>query len=968
MKKMRFLSWLKEKSDQESRSMIVAELVEKYLSKPPSLKQIKSDVAKGENQSRGFQLIEKTSHLRRGVHLYCILDIDEAIGLLSTPKEQKVLGELKRDLAAAYLNYTDKPVERIHKVLTNFAIFLKIDVKELSDRKKAKELYHTIYLSLCLSHHGLHNISFWEKKVASWFGVDTEQIKRSVLALMKQIEEKIMTLDVSEKIEQHTVTTKSTTVDAVQLASTSLLKENETGVEMRAETELATYTLNNDKALVRDELNPTFVEQRALMEKQRAIQNYFDKQYLALFTHAASTPDERLKSLCMRSSELHSSISELLRVRGNEEALKAQQAQIQALLNAFNANDSYIYGRKYFSDLKKTHAQAFKLLIELSPEKPRTALLATIDAQSHNSRTANFLYVASGLFSPLISASRLLLPKGAQDFLTKMTPTTLDAQAKKQTQDLALTVLANLAAQLKIIETEKHEKENALSQGNTELNQLIASESSENLAELAAANRISQSYEELAAKLRERSELHLDLKEEAQSLLQQRYLNIMQGSADEKANINNLVGAMGLIVKDLNARLLLENQREALLEKIDPLEELMDVFNHHSTNKLIGPVANEPLKQLLKELEIIDKEIDTLSSHLGCDNKRQKELFKVMSADDLRELIAINTVAEGVDKLLMSVVTQIPPVNTSLVADKTAAEYFIERYRSLVNHDTDEEEQRLNHLDENLTDVDESIKTLVAARTEYDALALKAQEVRDILDALKLNKVNPLLVNLIKERSIVLDNQALSARRKLNSLAQVLALGKEPVKQALLQESIPGLLKILEINKAAKACIEEYKLLKDKVSLLNQMNQGARVLDSYVYENYTWWIRLTDFLAQFFAIFKTKASELIDEAKALKGQLLISKVQCEQEIRSHIAIIDKDSSVGSDLLADLPDQHNYEEEVAGLEAFNPEETKTLLSKVSMFKPKSPSNELSVPALEEELDQQLFLGTHLPGHC
>lgn len=199
-KKMRFIHWQKENAVQETPSMFTAELVEKYLSKT-SIKQIQSDVEGVQNPSRAYQLIKKTANLRRGALLYCILDIDEAIDLLSTAKERKILGDLKRDLVASYVNYQDKPAERINNVLTNFAAFLQINVKDLSNRKKAKELYYTIYFSFCSAHQELSNIPFWAVSLASWWEINTQEIKQSVLVLMKQIEEKIMTLDVSEKLE-----------------------------------------------------------------------------------------------------------------------------------------------------------------------------------------------------------------------------------------------------------------------------------------------------------------------------------------------------------------------------------------------------------------------------------------------------------------------------------------------------------------------------------------------------------------------------------------------------------------------------------------------------------------------------------------------------------------------------------------------------------------------------------------------
>ncbi len=979
-KSMRFIRWQKEKASQEREFMATAELVEKYLSMV-SFSQIKPDVEDTQVQSASYQLIQKAHRPGRAVLLYCTLDIEEAIDLLSRPREQKILVALKNDLAAMYESYRDRPAERIKALLENFSSFLQIKTTDFSNKKKAKELYYTIYLSLCITNHGLNNLPPGSGFLAAWYKVNIEQIHGSVLALMKQIEEKIMTFDSSEKHEKDPTTLdhRPTVVDATPLASTllggeiaSVVKENivSSPVVIRPEQDVVSHRAPL-VTKVSAQSEPALVEQMAMPVSQRAIQNYIDKRYLALFLNGTSTP-EQLKAIIAVSGEIKSGIEQVLAARAQEQMILTQKTKIEGLLEAFNRNDRFIYGRQYFSDLKAAHQDVFKMLIDLSAGTQRTALLATIDAQKQNTRSANVLYYTSTALSPLIALSRAFLPEKTQEYLASWTPQTLqtfDAQAKNLTKDLAKSVLLDLQKQLSQVRAEKQQRQDALTLGDASLDKLIAEESSESLLELATANAVAQTSDELVASLVVNTGPLVHVKAEIQDVIQQRYVNLMQGSTDEKGKIDTLIGTMRVIVKDLNALMELKVKREGLLVKAGSLERLMDFFNKQTSNKLIGPVANESLRQIRKELEELSREMSVVASRLSLDNESLKELLMQLSIEDLRELISANTVAEEIDNLLLSIVTSLPAVGALLPGEKTVPDYLIERYRSLVNHDAHEEEQRLDNLLQSLDEVDQKIELLIAARAEYDVIALKAQQVRDVFNALELNKANPLLINLVKERTLFLDGHLALAQRKMNSLAQILAVGKEPLKQLFLQEKPSVLLKVLEMNKEAKECIAQYKLLKDKIVILNQVNQGTRVLDTYASEHYTWWVRLTDFLAQFFSIFKTNASKMIDQAKELKGQLITCRVQCEQEILSHIAVIKHDSDIGNDLLADLPEHHDYEpvSEPDEVEALDTDKTTGLLSQVSIFKPKAKN--VVLEKAEEQLDsRELYDSSLVQSHC
>ena len=769
---------------------------------------------------------------------------------------------------------------------------------------------------------------------------------------MKQIEEKIMMLNVSEQPKQEIETKPATTVTVTQLASTPLVNEREK------------MPLDPDLTPARPkEVTIVLVEQAPLTLTQRALQNYFDKHYSELFLNDIS-PQERLKSLTDFSKEIKSSIDKVIAVRGKEKQLKVQHAQISRLLEVFETNDSYKYKRQYFYQLTAEHSAAFKLLLDLSSSEEKNALNAIIDAQKANSRNSTILYGASVLFSPVIVMSRLILSQKNQDYWASLAPVTLDAQAKALIKEVAKSVLTNLNSELVKVGAERNEKENAASLDDLQFKQLIKAEASESLLMLAQANTVTQSYEELASALTIRDEPFVSVKAEIQNELQQSYVAQLQGAVDEKVKIDTLVATMRSKVKELEALLVLKSKKEGVLLQINPLESLMNVFNQHSTNRLIGPVANEPLLKLQSKLDELDREINIVAQRLSSNHVQQRDLYTLISINELKELITTNSVAKEFDRLLLSIVTEAPGFSEPLSSEKTAIDYFIERYRAVVTHDSEDEERRLANLGARLTQVESLLGSLLSARNEHDSLALKVAQVRDMHQVLSSHNANPLLLNLVVERLHTLDEQFTAARRKRDSVINQLALGNEDLKQHLIQENSAELLKILEVNKAAKECIEQYKLLKDKINLLSQINLGARVLDSYVYEHTTWWVKLTDFLAKFFSIFKTDASKMIDQAKELKTELIKSKAQCEQEIDAHIYVIKEDSAVGNDLLADLPDQHHYESIKTDLDDLNVDKTMSLLSRVSLFKPKSKPVEMKPDNLtSDELYDSSFSQVH-----
>lgn len=151
-KSVRFKSLQKEKalSVSESANISTAELIGFYLSQVAFL-QIKTDIKGAHNTSMSYQQVQKKPNFNKALLLYAVLDIEEGIDLLSKPNEKQALKELNDDLMALYLNFYNKPIQRINNLLVNFAKFLAIMNKDVSNKRKVKELYYTSYFILCFA-------------------------------------------------------------------------------------------------------------------------------------------------------------------------------------------------------------------------------------------------------------------------------------------------------------------------------------------------------------------------------------------------------------------------------------------------------------------------------------------------------------------------------------------------------------------------------------------------------------------------------------------------------------------------------------------------------------------------------------------------------------------------------------------------------------------------------------------------
>lgn len=911
-------------TQQQHPPMSTIELVKQY-HKEADFSQIKSDFLELKSPSTAAQKIQERFNWKVDLLQYAILDIQDALQILSLDREKEVLDKLKKVFELIYENYTTEPNERVRSAFAHLNDFLEIEIKDLSNLKRAKELYAMFYLSLCAIRASSIDLPLWLKYFLGFWKIDIENIKATTDALLIKIENKIGAFDVTPQAEPNIE------VSPIPVELESPPSSNNQESEILIQPELV--ELPSDLEVVEEETSQ-FIEQKVLTSSQRLLQNYFDPHYLALFIKDVPIK-ERLKDLHELSQKIKSSLEQLSSLKNKEQATNEQLEQISKLLDIFAVNENRKRGRKYFSDLKNENSHAFTLLLDLSSGEVKSKLLAVIEAQKEDTSSAK-LYWLSTAFAPVIFLSRLL-PEAPQKPMVSLLPETLDARAKRLTKELAQMALAELKLQLDKINSEKQVQQQ-ISLGDPDLNKLLASESAENLLALADANTLNKDYSELASQLKLESVPVVSVKAEVQNGFQEQYRLLMQGPEDESVKISTLMTKMHSTVNGLNELVALKTEKEALYLKIRQLESLRNVFNLHTDNQLIGPVVNPFLQTLYLQLEELNTEINRLASGLLLTHQQQ---LSAISIDELNEFIVANRLPESIDATIPILVTEITPLVETLPEDVTSAAYFIKRYHDVVNVDNQLDEQRLAALIDNLTEVEKGIQLLLSARKEYDATDLRMKQVCNLHQSLAQQQANPLLLQILTVRLAELVESNAIAEEKRKVEASRLALGEAAFIQCLLREKPEDLLKINEINIQARKCIEEYKLLKDRIALLEQLTQGTECLENYVTNNYTLWVQLTDLLAQFLAIFKidiqTDVSKRINQAKEIKIALFKCRAQCEQEISIHSVSIKQDHIVGNKLLGDLAEQYAKSED-SEFEPVDTTKTENLLSQVSLFKP------------------------------
>jgi hypothetical protein len=203
-KRIRFERWQGKKVHSERHFMDTALLIEVYLKKINRL-QIKNDTNGIRTRSGQYEAIYNAYRPLRCVLLYCTLEVEEALDLLSESLELAALKALKSDFAALYDNYTDKPAERLVRIQLNLNAFLQIKWDAFSNKEKAKELYYTLYFALCSANQSLDNLLPGAGFLAGFYKIDIKKHHKKIKELMKLFEDTIMIFEQHESAKDKSI-------------------------------------------------------------------------------------------------------------------------------------------------------------------------------------------------------------------------------------------------------------------------------------------------------------------------------------------------------------------------------------------------------------------------------------------------------------------------------------------------------------------------------------------------------------------------------------------------------------------------------------------------------------------------------------------------------------------------------------------------------------------------------------------
>lgn len=937
-KNQRFQQWRGAKVSDEQKFMDTANLVASYI-EHASLLHIRQDTAGGGDISHEFLRIKRNYRWRLGLLLHCVLEVEEAIVLLSAPSEQKILASLQSNLASLYNDYTQKPEATIKKIIKHFEQLLAMPPTSFADRKKLVTLYHTIYLGLNVSDGALERMGSTIKFLILLYGIAIEPIHQSIKHLIKQVEERIMALEGQHLEEQHFE------LGAGEIAGSA--EDAQEAVKIEAEIHAEGDAKVGGGVTAEHHVQNTNTELEVIAPPVPKIQDHLDQKYRAILQNDSLDVGKKLQNLLLLSTDIKTSLERFNTAKTQEHELQQKKNMIAGLLEVFSQNDQSLWGRKYSLQLIEEHSEAYDLLMENSSGPKKDALRLNIAKQQERGKAASLVsWAASWVISPLNIVTRAVVPKKIQD----KAPSTLDSEAKALVQELARDLLSSLETSLIGVRQDRELSLAFLSGTNTELRTMIEAETAEQLNAIAQFNATTHSYEDLLPALQKEKPIEVNataaisLKIKIQDSFQQHYINLLHADGDEKTKISALVECMNSIAANLDALIMVRSAQDELGAKAVQAQAVLTAFELTKANSGIECLARQRLAEVQEKLDHASQDVSIKTDILSLgDPVLSNELAKA-PLDHLRELVNANRVADGVNAMLLSVVANAAAVTSTTTEGKTAQAYLNERHIALLTNDMAEEHERLEGVVHSMAAVDKELIALLTARKENNDLSLKEQQMRAILSGLEASNANKLLINLAKERLESLASNAKKGQQKADSIAQILSAGKAPLKKVLLETAPDVLLKIIDAHQAANECIKHYKELKRTIDSVTKLTEGISVVSQYVVDHDTWWVRFTNFLAQFCSIFKSNSGLMIDQANALKGDLSICTARCQQAIVAQIALIKEEPHLSGELLGDLPERHNYEPSGilgAADAAFDPAAAAILLRHVSMFRPVKP---------------------------
>lgn len=850
-------------------------LIERYLD-GAELHLIKRDVVgTTDERSNAYQEIATSHKDYKSLLLFTKLATDESIDFLTSEKEHKILKSLQCSLGSLFLNYSSEPNKHFNSILNSFREFLDIPPESFTSKIQAKNLYYALYLAM--NYTLTRMIKDWKLKVvAGVFRINIRHYIQEVGALIT-------------KLETHMTLLQKTL--NLQVASESMPA--------------------NDYA--HDIVPPDEVNQ--LTAAQQAMQQHFNQHYTRVLERKLSL-DDKLKELLLSIEQITHGIIEYRSHRMLKIEISSNISNIKTLFDAFKNNEEQITGRMYFLDLKNAYASAYHLLIALSRSSKKDELILNAAQQERGSLSSMALHLLSAVNTPTLAAARMITPRFLVKAVNAILPDTLDSRAKQLVIELSEELLMDLRQRLNLIQSQINRVLSFLFSGDNALNELICTESVDDLICLIEMNSVDRRGAHLVAALTELTTGDSDNSSRPEVNIQSCLDLLTPSSSEIKLNLVKLIQ--------------FKAQQEQLLRETKDLDVIGRLIHTKTNNQFILSLVNQHLTVLRLRLTQIESSV--------------QEVIATVARGS--EVLLLNLKNSPLDKLIELLVgMSSPSVSPQLTLepapeDLSVQEHFNKYYLELLQSNAPDEEAKFDVLQQSIEKIETGLIGLLEAKKEQQSILLKAQQYSELMAQFQpIAECLPFIQLMTRELS-ALQEQEERAAKKIAHHTRQLSPADRPVRQKLSRESEASLSMVLRANQAALECVKSYRSLQSAKQSLVEIRNKSEYLSAYILEHNSWWVKLTNLLARLCSIFKTHAGRMIDEAKALNNTLMAYEKQCRQHIKLCNDFVKNDPLLGGQLLS--VEEQAANEAVLISEEIKPFDRKahtSTLSTVSLFQSK-----------------------------
>ncbi|KTD08966.1 purine NTPase [Legionella gratiana] len=482
-KRERFQQWRGSKSDDELHILEVALLINECVNSADNLEVIK---AEAETKFKDFDQDNSRSW---ATAVFTKLFIDEAIVQLpeTATQEKELLIHLSTTLTQLYDNWKNDTAKNIALLIDTIEQLIAIESIPFTDKKQYKTFIFSSYMLFHILRLSLNELDWSMQMVASLI-INVEQMKLKIAYFLQKIEEK------EHQLEQMETEIESDKDDDPLKSIKFLLNKRY--------FKIVSYT-----PLLHERLQTGVSHSIGTKPIKRDI--------LASFAEFEADIER-----------VSSGIGNLIEQRKKKAEIEAKIENINKLIAAAQDNDRKITGRKYFFDFIKSHEQLYQTLLENTEGVVKLQLLEkteqlekAIESPDLSSGVINGL---SWIASPLTVAYRTATPQIVQDVFSSTFPATLDSDCKVKLKELAQICLSDLKKQLEKKENQITAIYNRFFNQDEKMKQLIARESSEQLAVLQKANdalkEAVQASNKLVVHIKENLHVLNDLKSKRETL------------------------------------------------------------------------------------------------------------------------------------------------------------------------------------------------------------------------------------------------------------------------------------------------------------------------------------------------------------------------------------------------------------------------------------------------------------------